>query len=284
MAGDDFLDGGAGADTRTGGSGDDSYRIDDVRDIVEEFAGGGHDTVHATVSHALAAHVLEGNNTIALGDGIRKNDLAYWTTGSGNVQVLHLRVGEKGKPSREQGMDIDLGPNGESAISAFILADGNQLTLDDIRFKPPKAGKSRSLGAEDIGQSVHDTAPVSEWSGAPVEDDSRVQITPEALMAAAGFGGGFAETPKGRQRDDRLGEDERSHQSGSSYQARWHTTNALLDAHLDGDGDDGDTPGAGITTPFGDDARLRLLGTTPGSFVFNPEEQDRLPGFHGLGR
>ncbi|WP_051459984.1 hypothetical protein [Methylopila sp. 73B] len=59
------LDGAAGADTLIGGSGDDVYIIDDRGDLSKEVAGGGVDTVEASLSWSLGAHlenlILTGN-------------------------------------------------------------------------------------------------------------------------------------------------------------------------------------------------------------------------------
>ena len=55
--GDNLLDGRAGADILAGGAGNDSYAVDDAADQVVEDASNGIDTVRATVSHSLAAHV-----------------------------------------------------------------------------------------------------------------------------------------------------------------------------------------------------------------------------------
>jgi len=65
-AGNDRLDGGLGADTLIGGAGDDTYLVDNAGDTVVERAGEGIDTVKASVSHALAAHV---ENLILTGTG-----------------------------------------------------------------------------------------------------------------------------------------------------------------------------------------------------------------------
>ena len=57
-AGDDTLDGGTGADRMEGGAGNDLYFVDDSRDVVTELAGGGNDSVRASiVSYALDANV-----------------------------------------------------------------------------------------------------------------------------------------------------------------------------------------------------------------------------------
>lgn len=68
-AGDDVLDGGAGLDKLRGEAGDDTYVIDDAREIYRQFADAGLDTVHASVSYALGAQqenlILEGFGNLA---------------------------------------------------------------------------------------------------------------------------------------------------------------------------------------------------------------------------
>src|SRR4030095_16469953 len=62
------LDGRAGADTMTGGVGNDTYLVDDAGDVVTELAGEGTDSVQSSITYALGANVenltLTGNNTI----------------------------------------------------------------------------------------------------------------------------------------------------------------------------------------------------------------------------
>jgi len=54
-AGNDQLNGGIGADTMSGGSGNDSFVVDNSGDQVLEGAGGGTDTINASVSWSMAA-------------------------------------------------------------------------------------------------------------------------------------------------------------------------------------------------------------------------------------
>ncbi|WP_161992790.1 calcium-binding protein [Aureimonas leprariae] len=58
LTGDSFanvLDGGRGVDRLIGGGGNDTYLVDDIRDVVIEAVGGGGDTVITTVSYGLGS-------------------------------------------------------------------------------------------------------------------------------------------------------------------------------------------------------------------------------------
>jgi Ca2+-binding RTX toxin-like protein len=85
--GDDSLDGGLGADTMVGSAGNDRYMVDDALDRVTELAGGGADTVVASVAHTLGAEVetLVLTGTARRGTG---NALANRITGTGGADTL----------------------------------------------------------------------------------------------------------------------------------------------------------------------------------------------------
>ncbi len=66
---DNILDGAAGADTMSGGDGNDRYYVDDAGDVVIEYFGLGTDTVYASVDYALGAasevEILRANSPAA---------------------------------------------------------------------------------------------------------------------------------------------------------------------------------------------------------------------------
>lgn len=79
LAGDDVIDGGIGADTMIGGTGDDSYYVDNIGDVVTEYAYQGEDTVYTTVSYTLSPNV---ENIVLMGTAA--------ITGTGNELNNHL--------------------------------------------------------------------------------------------------------------------------------------------------------------------------------------------------
>ena len=102
--GDDTLDGGAGADYMDGGTGNDVFIVDSEKDVVVEAAGGGYDTVHASISFSLAdkpdieAVVLTGFAAIdAVGNdadnSLTGNDAANVLIGGLGNDVLNGRGG-----------------------------------------------------------------------------------------------------------------------------------------------------------------------------------------------
>lgn len=86
--GNNTLDGGAGADAMAGGAGNDAYRVDDTGDGVTEQAGGGIDTVYASLTYTLGAEVenlvLAGTSAI---DGTG-NGLDNWMEGNAAANRL----------------------------------------------------------------------------------------------------------------------------------------------------------------------------------------------------
>ena len=86
-SGTDRLDGGVGVDSMAGGTGNDTYVIDNVGDVVLEYASEGTDTVEATISYTLGDHVE--NLTLLTGSLTgRGNDYTNRMTGSDGHDTL----------------------------------------------------------------------------------------------------------------------------------------------------------------------------------------------------
>lgn len=104
-SGADTIDGGAGADEMRGLKGADTYLVDNVGDRVVEAAGGGKDTVKASVSYTLANNVENLVLTGTAGLSGTGNALANKLTGNAGNNLLDglggadTMVGGKGDDS-----------------------------------------------------------------------------------------------------------------------------------------------------------------------------------------
>jgi Ca2+-binding RTX toxin-like protein len=149
LDGDDFLDGGAGADTMLGGGGNDTYYVDRHGDEVFEEAGKGDDTiiVQNMVSFTLAANVerlrfdgtfnfqAHGNaldNVLVTGSG---NDML---NGGAGADTMHGGAGNDGYFVREAGDKVIEAANAGTDtvwtnLSAYTLPDHvENLSFDGI--------------------------------------------------------------------------------------------------------------------------------------------------------
>jgi Ca2+-binding RTX toxin-like protein len=94
FGGDDRLDGWTAPDRMEGGTGDDTYRVRDARDLTVEEPGEGNDSVHASVSHALQDNV----ETLLLLGGAALNGagnrLDNGLTGNTGANVLSGGLGD----------------------------------------------------------------------------------------------------------------------------------------------------------------------------------------------
>jgi Ca2+-binding RTX toxin-like protein len=110
-AGNDTLDGGMGIDIMRGGQGDDMYYVDNAKDNPIENAGEGTDTVHSSISYALAGNI---ENLDLSGSAIR---------GSGNSLDNRL-----------------VGTDGANIIDGGAGADTMRGGLGDDRYYIDNAG------------------------------------------------------------------------------------------------------------------------------------------------
>ncbi len=103
--GNDTVDGGRGADTMTGGLGDDVFYVDSVGDVVNEGAGGGSDTVYASVDWSAGANI----ETVILTGG------SHSLTGNDAGNEL---VGSTGNDTIDGGLgdDTEIGGEGDDRL------------------------------------------------------------------------------------------------------------------------------------------------------------------------
>ncbi|MDB5666382.1 Calx-beta domain-containing protein [Cypionkella sp.] len=125
--GNDTLDGGIGRDVMFGGAGDDTYRVDDVGDLVSEMtiAGqddGGIDTVNSSISYTLGAFleklVLVGSAAAdgagnALDNNIKGNDANNVLFGDGGADTIYGYDGD----------DVLIGGSGRDYYTGGLGAD-----------------------------------------------------------------------------------------------------------------------------------------------------------------
>ncbi len=174
--GSDTLNGAGGADLLIGGLGDDTYRVDHVSDVVQEAAGGGKDTVIATVDYTVSDNIEVLQVT---GEG---------TTGTGNAGDNELR-GDVGHQSLVGGLGNDT-LDGGSGGDTMAGGDGDDTYyVDDIN----------DLVVESAGGGV-DTV-VTAFSGTVADNIENVRLTGTAHAVTGNAGNN---TLSGNSGDDHL--------------------------------------------------------------------------------
>lgn len=133
-AGANLIDGQAGADRMIGGAGNDTYIVDNAGDRVVELAGGGIDTVRASVSFVMTAAIenliLEGTGAInGTGNGMHNqitgNAAANMLNGGAGNDVLN---GLAGNDVLRGGMGRDL-MNGGAGADRFVFGNLQESTV-----------------------------------------------------------------------------------------------------------------------------------------------------------
>ena len=156
----DQLDGGAGIDVMAGGAGHDIYFVENAGDIIQEFAGGGADTVYTSVSftlhptaevEVLAANGLAPGTPIALlGNGFAQTLIG----GSGSDYLLggggdDFIAGNAGDDQLDGGTGADVMEGGDGNDIYFVDngADIVQDSLGGGGFDAVYASADFALGA-----------------------------------------------------------------------------------------------------------------------------------------
>ncbi|MBS0310274.1 MAG: hypothetical protein JSR88_02910, partial [Proteobacteria bacterium] len=129
----DTLDGGTGADQMSGGSGNDTYVVDNFGDVLTEAANEGVDTVRSSISHTLGANlenlVLTGSTAIN-GSGNALNNLLIGNAGNnilyGDAGVDTL-LGYAGNDRLNGGAGNDFLQGGQGNDTYVIDSTGDSL-------------------------------------------------------------------------------------------------------------------------------------------------------------
>jgi Ca2+-binding RTX toxin-like protein len=134
-AGNDTLDGGTGDDTLKGGVGNDFYVVDSFLDVVEEGAGGGKDTIRATLSHQLS-------DSQEIESLILDSGGAIIGTGNGQANLITMVGAGPAVLSGLAGNDTLKGGIGSDAlfggIGDDVMAGGkgnDSYTIEDVKDK-----------------------------------------------------------------------------------------------------------------------------------------------------
>jgi hypothetical protein len=202
-SGADTLDGGSGDDRMNGGADDDVYFITSSGDRAIEAAGGGWDTVYATLSHRLAAEVEQLNMLTTQSATANGNSLANSIFGGAGVTAINglegndYLVGGGAADRLTGGADSDLmfgGGGGDrflfNSLAEFgpdtfrdTIGDFSQVQKDriDLRLIDPDAGAAGDQAFSFVGSAAFTV-------------DARFQVR----FAADGFGNTIVEIDANR--------------------------------------------------------------------------------------
>jgi serralysin len=166
-SGPNTLDGGVGADHMTGGAGHDEYIVDNIGDVVVEYAGGGNDLVRSSISYTLGSEVEQLVLTGAAAIDGTGNSLDNNMFGNGANNTLWGGAGSD-TMNGEGGDDIVIGGAGRDLMTGgtgadtFVFADGdfaglNYLTSDRIYdFSQAQGDRIRLDGVDAVAGGADD--------------------------------------------------------------------------------------------------------------------------------
>ncbi len=126
-AGNNWLDGMLGADTMSGGLGDDNYQVDNTGDSVVEAADGGTDWIYTTVSYTLAANV----------EGLELDASGINGTGNAGDNIIVADAAGTHRIDGAAGADLMVGNTGNDTFIVDnigdVVWDGDMGDTDEVQ-------------------------------------------------------------------------------------------------------------------------------------------------------
>ena len=201
--GDDTLDGGAGIDRLIGGKDDDTYGVDSAKDVVQENADEGDDTIRASITIALANYAEIENVTLigtgainATGDKLANhligNDGANVLDGLAGIDVME---GHKGNDTYKiDDVDdevIEIANGGTDSVLSIVdyaLLDPNveNLTLLGAAVIGTGNGAKNKLTGNDLANTLDGGAEADTLVGGKGDDTYFVENAKDVVTEAAG--------------------------------------------------------------------------------------------------
>ncbi len=140
------MNGGEGADNLVGGTGDDTYTVDNAADVVTESLNEGTDRIIASVSYALGAHVehltLTGTSAVnGIGNGLDNsltgNTAANFLSGGAGADTIR---GGDGNDKLDGGEGNDTLNGGRGYDGAVYTSSSSGVTVDLSLATPQDTG------------------------------------------------------------------------------------------------------------------------------------------------
>ncbi len=304
------IDGGAGNDRMEGGAGDDRYTVDAVGDTIVEAAGGGNDTVYASVTQTLANEVenLILTGTVSLdGTGNAGNNVLVGNTATNRLMAgagNDVLAGGQGDDTLDGGTgnDLYLWNQGEGhdlvsdALGTDTIRFGAGITVDALAARYiTVAGSQRvfvsllDADGQETSQGIELTSPNAierfELANGSTVALSDLLVTTRSLTGTHGN-----DVMTGDRRDDTLdgsnGNDTLYGRSGNDNLLGGNGNDALFgeggNDKLYGDnGDDELWGGAGNDLLDGNNGRDILVGGKGNDQLFGGNDNDVLDGGAG---
>lgn len=208
----DTLDGGLGADQMSGGSGNDTYVVDSVGDVLTEMSNEGIDTVRSSISYALGANlenlILTGTAAIN-GTGNASNNLLMGNAGNNNLyggSGADTLIGNGGNDRLDGGAGNDILQGGQGndiyvvdSLGDSVRENANQ-GLDTV-----ESSINYSLGANVENLTLTGTSAIN-GAGNELDNYLTGNSANNVLIGGAGAdyldGGAGADTMVGGMGDD----------------------------------------------------------------------------------